>query len=152
MSFTNDDAIKCLNDLIETCRDGQRGFESAAEAVKEPRYKDLFRRNSLQRARFVTELQGEVSRLGGKAESEGTTAGALHRGWINLKTALSSRDEKAVLAECERGEDHAVKVYGEAVEQPLPEPARAIVRRQYSEVRLAHDTMRDLRNLEKHAD
>jgi uncharacterized protein (TIGR02284 family) len=151
MTFTNDDAIKCLNGLIETCRDGQQGFESAAESVKEPRYKDLFRRNSQQRARFVTELQGEVARLGGKPETSGTAAGALHRGWIGLKTALSTHDEKAVLSECERGEDHAVKEYRDAAEKPLPEPSRAIVRRQSSEVRLAHDTMRDLRNVEKNA-
>jgi len=151
MTYTNDDAIKCLNGLIETCKDAQQGFESAAEAVKEPRYKDLFQRNSAQRARFSSELNGEVRRLGGNPEKSGSTAGALHRGWLNLKTALSTHDEKSVLVECERGEDHAVKSYREAAEQPLPESARAMVQRQSSEVRLAHDTMRNLRNMEQAA-
>jgi uncharacterized protein (TIGR02284 family) len=151
MTIDNDEAIDCLNDLIETCRDGQLGFESAAEAVGDPRYRELFRRNSMQRARFVNELQGEVRRLGAEPRADGTAAGALHRGWINLKTALTSKDEKAVLAECERGEDHAVETYRDAEQKELPEPARAIVHRQSSEVRLAHDSMRSLRNIEAEA-
>jgi uncharacterized protein (TIGR02284 family) len=145
MNIDTDKAIDCLNDLIETCRDGQMGFEAAAEAVKDARFKDLFRRNSMQRMRFVDELQGEVRRLGGEPRTAGSAAGAMHRGWMHLKTALTSMDEKAIMAECERGEDHAVAAYREAEQKELPEPARAIVHRQSSEVRLAHDAMRSLR-------
>ena len=143
------DTIKVLNDLIDVCEDGHKGFETAAESVKDVRYKDLFRRNSMQRARFVSELQDEVKRLGGKPDESGTTAGALHRGWINLRTAVTSKDEKAVLAECERGEDHAVKAFREASAKPLPETARILVARQAGEVQHAHDTMRSLRDAEK---
>ena len=60
MTHTNDDAIKCLNGLIETCKDGQQGFESAVEAVKEPRYKDLFRRDESSADRGHEELEQVV--------------------------------------------------------------------------------------------
>jgi len=152
MSNPDKDTIKVLNDLIDVCEDGRKGFETAAESVKDVRYKDLFRRNSMQRARFVTELQEEVRHLGGKPDDSGTAAGALHRGWINLRTAITSKDEKAVLSECERGEDHAVKEYRDALGKPLPEPVRTLVARQASEVQAAHDTMRSLRDAEKAAD
>src|SRR5262249_24440710 len=101
MADPNKEAISVLNPLVATS-------ETGADAVKDVRYKDLLRRNSEQRCRFVSELQAEVQRLGGKPEDRGTAAGAMHRGWIELRTAISSKDEKAVLAECERGEDHAV--------------------------------------------
>ncbi len=73
----------------------------------------------------------------------------MHRGWMNLRTAITSNDEKAVLEECERGEDHAVKAYREATSKLLPEPSRTIVDRQAGDVLRAHDTMRSMRDIEK---
>ena len=149
MPDTNADTIKILNDLIETCEDGRMGFATAADSVQDPRYRDLFRRNSQQRARFVVELQDVVRRLDGKPKDSGTAAGAAHRGWINLRTAVTSKDERAVLSECERGEDHAVKVYREAVAKPLPDSVRSLVERQSAEVGAAHASMRALRDAQK---
>ena len=145
------DTISMLNTLIETCENGQKGYATAADAVKDVRYKDLLRRNADQRGRFASELQAEVLRLGGKPKDSGTAAGAMHRGWIELRTAVTSKDEKAVLEECERGEDHAVKSYRDALAKPLAEPARAVVARQANEVQRAHDSMRSLRDAEKAA-
>ena len=149
MADPNKEAISVLNTLIETCENGQKGFATAADAVKDVRYKDLLRRNSEQRGRFASELQSEVLSLGGKPAESGSTAGALHRGWIELRTAITSKDEKAVLSECERGEDHAVKAYRDALQKPLPENLRMIVSRQATEVQRAHDSMRSLRDAEK---
>ena len=152
MADPNKEAISVLNTLIETCENGQKGFATAADAVKDVRYKDLLRRNSEQRGRFASELQTEVVRLGGKPQDSGTAAGAMHRGWIELRTAITSKDEKAVLSECERGEDHAVKAYRDALQKSLPESLRAIVARQSTEVQRAHDSMRSLRDAEKAAE
>lgn len=152
MADPNKEAISVLNTLIETCENGQKGFASAADAVKDVRYKELLRRNSEQRGRFASELQAEVQRLGGKPEDSGTAAGAVHRGWIGLRTALTGKDEQAVLSECERGEDHAVKIYRDALQKPLPENLRVIVSRQATEVQRAHDSMRSLRDAEKAAE
>ncbi len=79
-----------------------------------------------------------------------STAGALHRTWINLKSAISSQDDHAILAECERGEDSAVNEYKKAMnEVDLPSNIRTVVNRQYSEVQAAHDRVRDLRDAAK---
>ena len=75
---SNEEVISTLNDLIETCRDGQNGFQTAADGVKNPELKQLFNSYSRQRASFVGELQDEVRRLGSDPENSGSVAGALH--------------------------------------------------------------------------
>jgi len=98
-----------LNNLIETLKDGQEGFKQAAEGISDPKLKSLFRDYSQQRSRFATALQSEARRHGEtEPETSSSATGALHRGWINLKSAITGGDEHAILAECERGEDSAV--------------------------------------------
>ena len=88
-----------LNDLIETLRDGQEGFKQASEAVKDPQLKSLFIEYSQQRSGFATALQSQVQSLGNEPETS-SAIGALHRGWINLKSAVTGGDDHAILAEC----------------------------------------------------
>jgi uncharacterized protein (TIGR02284 family) len=131
--------------LIETCKDGQDGFQTAAEGVKRSEFKSLFYQYSQQRAQFAGELQAEVRRLGGDPEQAGSVAATLHRGWINLKSAVTGEDETAVLAECERGEDSAVSNYRDALaDANLPADVRAVLERHYAQVQEAHDRIRNL--------
>jgi len=143
--------ISTINSLIETLKDGQEGFKQAAEAVKDSNLKSLFNEYSLQRSRFAGELQAEVVQLGDPdPEKSSSTSGAMHRAWINIKSAVTSGDDHSILAECERGEDSAVKEYQEAIEDSeLSAPVREIVRRQYNEVKSAHDRIRQLRDMAK---
>ena len=144
MAIDKDDVISTLNNLIETCKDGQNGFQTAADGVKNSELKTLFHTYAQQRAQFAGELQGEVRRLGGDPEKTGSIAATLHRGWIDIKSAVTGEDENAVIAECERGEDSAVKNYQDAINGGLPDDVRSIVERQYTQVREAHDRVRTL--------
>lgn len=139
-----DGTISTLNNLIETCKDGQNGFQTAADGVKNSELKTLFSSYSMQRAKFAGELQNEVRRLGGDPEKSGSTAAALHRGWIDIKSAVTGQDESSIVAECERGEDSAVSNYKDALKEDLPADVRAIVERQYEQVQEAHDRIRAL--------
>jgi len=143
--------ISTVNSLIETLKDGQRGFKEAADAVKDPQLKTLFNEYSLQRSRFAGELQSEAVRLGeSKPEDSSSVTGAMHRAWIDLKSAVTSGDDHAILAECERGEDSAVKEYRDAMgKEELSSPIRQIVSRQYTEVQNAHDRVKQLRDATK---
>ena len=144
--------VSTLNSLIETLKDGQEGFRQASEAVKDSSLKSLFNEYSLQRAKFAGELQNEVIRSLGdnKPEETSSTAGALHRAWINLKSALSAGDDHAILAECERGEDSAVAEYRKAMEEEnLSSPLRDLISRQFTEVKAAHDRVKALRDQTK---
>lgn len=145
--------ISTVNSLIETLKDGQRGFKEAAEAVKDSQLKTLFNEYSLQRSRFAGELQSEAIRLGeSKPEDSSSVTGAMHRAWIDLKSAVTGGDDHAILAECERGEDSAVKEYRDAMgKEELSSPIRQIVSRQYTEVQNAHDRIKQLRDATKTA-
>ena len=142
------DQTSLLNELIETLKDGQEGFRSAAADVESSDLKTLFSQYSLQRSKFAGELQTLTRSLGAEdPEKEGSVAGALHRGWINLKAALTSKDEHAILAECERGEDSAVAEYQKTLEaEKWSANIETVLRAQLAKVRAAHDRIRDLRD------
>src|ERR1017187_4875901 len=119
-TLDNDDVISALNGLIETCKDGEEGFREAAEGTKSSQLKEIFYEYSQQRSQFMGALQSLVRDLGGDPEDSGRFSGAIHRGWVNIKSAIAGNDVKAVLNECERGEDSAKKTYKDALEQGLP--------------------------------
>jgi uncharacterized protein (TIGR02284 family) len=142
--------ISTVNGLIETLKDGQEGFRQASEAVKNSELKSLFNEYSVQRSKFAGELQNQVRQLGeSEPETSSSVAGTMHRAWINLKAAITTKNDHAILAECERGEDSAVKEYEKAMEEELSSPLRETVSRQYVEVKLAHDRVRNLRDSRK---
>jgi uncharacterized protein (TIGR02284 family) len=141
----HDKAISRLNNLIETCKDGEDGFKTAAAGLSRADLRTLFNTFSQQRAQFAAELQNEVRRIGGDPESSGSIAGSFHRGWIDIKSAVTGKDDNAILAECERGEESAVANYeGALADESLPAHLREIVRRQYAAVKEAHDRVRSL--------
>jgi uncharacterized protein (TIGR02284 family) len=146
MASMNNEAISTLNNLIETCLDGKNGFNSAADGAQNAEYKRLFEQYAQQRAQYVGELQGEVRRLGGDPQNTGSVAGALHRGWIDIKSAVTGKDDHAILEEAERGEDSAMRNYQDALGQPLPPETQTLVRRQYQAIQEAHNRVRSLRD------
>lgn len=144
---TNDDTISTLNNLIETCKDGQNGFRNAAESATNTELKTLFNTYAQQRAQFAAELQGEVRRLGGDPENSGSVSAAVHRGWMGLRDAVTgASDDTAIVAECERGEDYAISAYQDAMKENLPQDVASVVQRQYGSVKEAHDRIRDMKH------
>lgn len=144
MAMDNDDVIETLNDLIETCKDGEEGFRTCAEDIKRTDLKPMFERAAMRCAEAARELQAEVTRLGGTPERKSSLAGSAHRRWVDIKSAITGKDDKAVLAECERGEDVAKMSYQKALKKDLPMDIRAIVERQYQGVLQHHDEVRAL--------
>ena len=140
------DTLNILNDLIHINKDGQEGFRDAAENVKSPELKSLFTKYSLQRSKFAGELQQHVTEIGEEPEKESSLAGAVHRGWIDLKAAITQGTDHPILVECERGEDHAVEAYHEALEAELPANIRAVLEDQAAVVHGTHDDIRDRRD------
>jgi uncharacterized protein (TIGR02284 family) len=147
----NNTVISTLNNLIETCKDGQEGFKQSAEGVERSDLKTLFYDLGQQRVQFAGELQTIVRELGGDPETSSSMLGAIHRGWINIKAAVTGKDESAILNEAEMGEDYAKKAYKDALDTALPANIASVVRNQYQAVQTAHDQVRDLRDNYKSA-
>lgn len=135
-----------LNHLIEACKDGERGFRYATNHVTNAPVKALFTEIASQRERFAAELLPHAHRLGGATETDGTATGALHRGWMTLKDALSGHDERAIIREAARGEEVALAAYKDALDGVLPPSTHDLIERQYAEVLLTNHRVQALLN------
>lgn len=145
--MTNDKAVSVLNSLIETCKDGEKGFKDAAEGLKAGDIKAKFMEYSRERAQMAAELQAEVRRLGGDPDKSGSMSGSIHRGWLDLKAALTGHDDHAIVSEAERGEDVAKEAYEAALKgTDLSGSALTLVQQQAARVRRVHDDVRDIRD------
>ena len=139
-------AVGTLNGLIETCKDGEKGFTTAAEKVSDVSLKSLFTKYATQRAQYAAELQTAVAGLGSNPADSGHVAATLHRGWISVKGALTSDTDKAIIDECEAGEDAAMKNYKDALTKVLPPSIRTLIEGQFQGVQAAHGVVRDLKH------
>nr|WP_217346389.1 PA2169 family four-helix-bundle protein [Noviherbaspirillum sp. L7-7A]MBV0880804.1 PA2169 family four-helix-bundle protein [Noviherbaspirillum sp. L7-7A] len=144
--MNNDDVISTLNDLIETCKDGEQGFRTCAEDIKDAQMKSFFTTRAQSCAEAAAELQQEVRTLGGNPETSSSIAGALHRRWVDIKGLVTGKDDEAILNECERGEDLAKRSYETALGKSLPANIKVIVERQYNGVLKNHDQVKAMRN------
>jgi uncharacterized protein (TIGR02284 family) len=146
MFVTTTEVRDTLNNLIEICLDGERGYEAAANAVTEATLQAELLRFSRQRGQYAGELQRILTNMGEEPVDHGTVSGTLHRGWMNIKQSMASDNRHAVLAECERGEDAAIKAYQAAMEETLPTEASVVTEAQYREVSRTHDRVKALRD------
>ena len=146
MSTNKSDTIGVLNDLIETCKDGEYGFRACAEQASSPQLKSTIEGRAAECQAAAAQLQAHVADLGGSPDTRGSALGAIHRGWVALRAKLTTYDDRAVLEECERGEDVAVESYRDALKQDLPAPVRNLVEQQYEGVKRNHALIRQMRD------
>ena len=116
MANERSEEIGTLNELIETTIDSITGYEDAAANSEAGRFAEMFRERAGERQRVVEELRAEVRRLGGDAEDSGTFLGKTHQRFLDLKAAVTGRDERAIINEVERGEDYLQAKWEAALE------------------------------------
>jgi len=138
---TIEDTIQELNDLTETCRDGELGYRTAAANARNTQLESVFTDYSKQRGHFARALQVEVERLGGTPTDSGTSTATVFRGWINLKSALSGGDGGALIAACETGEETAVGAFELVANMDLTGLTKTLVEKQGHQVKEAHAHM-----------
>jgi uncharacterized protein (TIGR02284 family) len=144
------DVVSTLNDLIETCKDGEEGFRTCAEDISGAEMKSYFRDRASRCATSAAELQDLVEQYGGKPETTASVSGALHRRWVDIKALVTGKDDEAILNECERGEDVAKASYEKALAKDLPADVRSVVERQFQGVNTNHDQVKGMRNQVRH--
>ena len=141
------DEITTLNTLTTTLIDSVNGYRDAAANSESGRFQELFRTNADERSRVVEELRAEVTRLGGEPADDQSTLGTLHQRWLDLKAAVTGRDDKAVINEVERGEDYLKEKFEAALNSDLLSgESRAVVERAYQSVRKGHDQVSSIKH------
>ena len=142
----SDDA-QAAKDLVETLKDGENGFASAAEKLRDSdraEWATTLQRLAEQRAGFRREIVEMGHEYGDDVDESGSAAAALHRGWISLKDALTGDDAGSVLGAAVTGEDHAVSEYEKAEKADLSAGFREVVARQHAAVVAARDEVKAL--------
>ena len=138
--------IVTLSELLAVTRDGEHGFMTCAEHARTDALKKLFVSRAGRHAVAAAELRGLVGQLGGDPAMRGKIFSTTRRGWMNLHAALTQNNDDALVDECERGEDHALEVYRNALDDHLPEFVRQVVLRQFEGLMSDHDQIRVLRS------
>lgn len=146
MTIKDKDTVDILNDLIEVSKDGQYGFEKCAERVESTQLAATLRERAAECEAGARELQRLVTQYGGTPEDSGTMTGAMHRGWVSVKDAVTRQSDHAVLEEAERGEDSALARYRKASREELPGDVAEVVQRQMAGVQRNHDQIKALRD------
>lgn len=136
-------------DLIETLEDGREGFTTGADKLESDGRGDLaasFRELASQRAGFAQELRDLAAQYGDDIDEDSSMLGALHRGWMSIKDAVSGNDPQGVLDAAEQGEDHAKSEYSKALDAEISPHLRTVVERQFTGVRQGHDRVKAMRD------
>jgi len=90
MAMTKAEQLEHLQELVTVAKDSELGYQTAAEHVDNPHLANVFSEYARQRAGFVEELTLEAARISGDVPAgNGTVKGAVFRGWVNLKSALT---------------------------------------------------------------
>ena len=143
----NNDQTTILKTLTSTLNDSVNGYRDAAENAEGSQFQQIFRDNASERERVAGELAGEVRRLGGTPDEDGTVLGRTHQTWLDLKAAVTGRDDKAIINEVERGEDYLKEKFEAALKEDVLAPeSRTVVERAYQSVRKGHDQISQLKH------
>ena len=141
------DDEKAAEELVETLRDGERGYFDAAEKLRDSdraAWAGVLEGCAKQRAGCRREIVALGHQYGDDVDESGTVAAAVHRSWIALKDALTGDDAGSVLGAVVTGEDHAVSEYEKALEKDLSVGFREVVARQHQAVLAARDEVKAL--------
>ncbi|HEX6376322.1 MAG TPA: PA2169 family four-helix-bundle protein [Allosphingosinicella sp.] len=136
----NDHEVDVLNGLIETTIDSVDGYRHSAEAATTGTFADIFRQRAGQREQVVARLRERVRALGGTPEEEGGLLAAAHRRFLSLRDAVTGRDDKAVIAEVDRGESYLNGKWEAALaDEKLSAETGKLLRELYQSVRSGHE-------------
>ncbi|MBF9140339.1 PA2169 family four-helix-bundle protein [Hymenobacter properus] len=138
---TTNNSTAAFSELLAIAHTGAKGYQEAAEGASNPQIKAELSHLSQQRAQFESQLQQQASRLGVAGDATGSieaavteAAAAVHRGWINLKSAITGQSDAAILGECETGDATALTAYETALKADLPAEVRSVVEQQHGQI------------------
>ncbi len=147
----NEAMIAALNSLITINNDRYEGYNTAAKESKDSDLDKQFFESANKSKMYASKLSQYVRELGGEPAEGTTNSGKLYRIWMDVKASIALKDRAAVLSNCEFGEDAALKAYEEVQENDdlhFPADYIATINSQQSEIRIDHDRIKIMRDVE----
>ena len=143
----NDTQVGTLETLATTLIDSINGYEDAASNSENQRFQQIFRERASERRQVLEDLRSEIRRLGGDPPDDGSISGKTHQRWLDLKAAVTGRDEQSIINSVEAGEDYLKEKFETALSSgDLTGDSRQVVERVYQSVRSGHDQMSQLKH------
>lgn len=142
----DDKTISKLQDLIAENIDSSKGLAAAAEQIETPTTASVLRRIAQDRSMQAVELQKFVKFNREEPEDDGTFVGTLRRKWMAFRSTLNGGDERVVLIEAERFEDHIRDLYEDVLKKTAGSPVNDVLQRQHAAVKRQHDQVKALRD------
>lgn len=136
--------LDALKDLAQINRDSVQGFNAAADEIDDVDISALFRDIAARRQRFAQQLAQYVA-INDEDAGEGTSlASKLHRGWIDVKGAITGQSKKSILKECQRGEGAIKDKYEELLPKVAGSPISEALNEQHLLITTTHGLIRDM--------
>lgn len=145
--FDKMDDKTTLNTLLATLTDSINGYRESAENIEDGSLRQLFLDSAEERSRVAEDLRGEVRRLGGDPNDDGSFLGKSHQVFLDLKAAVTGREDKAIINEVERGEDYLKEKFETALQSDkLAGETRSVVEQAWTSVRRGHDRIAEIKH------
>ncbi|MFN8285500.1 MAG: PA2169 family four-helix-bundle protein [Chitinophagales bacterium] len=146
----NKDMVKDLNSLVEINNDRVEGYKKAMKETEDSDLKEVFKDMAEHSFKFKNELADEIMKAGGEPTTGTKTTGKIYRAWMDIRSALTNKDRKAILSSCEYGEDAALETYEEVLKSSnLSQAARSVIDQQKGLLAQDHNKIKAMRDLEK---
>jgi uncharacterized protein (TIGR02284 family) len=143
-----EDQKETVKNVVQMLHDGHKGFMDLAEHIKDPQVKSFFVKEAQTRSEFARQLELAASL---PTNESGTTMGAIHRGWGDLKAKLGGGDH-TLLETAEQGEDDAKDAYEKALRaKEVTGNVRQTLLTQQQHILQSHDQVKAFRDSKKAA-
>jgi len=116
--MNNEKEVSVLNDLLQITNDRIEGFSKVESKVWETYsgLKDDYNRLVSHSQTMKSELMQLIRNSVGTAEDTTTTAGTIHRAWIDIKNSFAADKDRSTLQIVVFGENAAIKAYQNALD------------------------------------
>ena len=128
------ESTSILRTLADTTYDSVLGYRKAAEKADSPNLKRVLEQRAQEREQTLAKLNAELQRHGEEPVTSGTTAGWMHRKFIEISNLFESGDETAA-ERVEEGEDYISTKFSEALDDDDLDPqTREAIAEVYGEI------------------
>lgn len=152
----NEALTEVLNDLVKINNDRIAGYDRAIKESKDldVDLKATFEAMIKESQQYKSDLVAKLGSIGGEATEDTTLSGKIYRGWMDVKATFTGNSRKAILENCEFGEDAWRRAYEAALESDaeMSTEVRQLITGQYNSEKNAHDLIKKYRDTQNAMD